>query len=159
MAINYLLAGIDAEIGAVHYRLAAVDAISGGTSYLLGGLDAEAGQEYQVTLGENPPRFDPFDIAVLTASAYIVPESWLFQEISGFGGTVITPTVVLSGAAGQRFYRCPGRLTEQTKYFRVTATFAGGATDSAEVRHTIAPHAGDYGPGDIGRQYHPTPNY
>lgn len=83
-----------------------------------------------------------------------VPDSWVFAQIDGPGGNVIAPTVSLSGSGGTRTYRCPGRLVEQTLWFRVTATL-GASTAVAEVKHTIAPHAGVFGAGGVGWRYHP----
>ena len=152
---TYDLASVDAAISGVTYNLAALDVITGGLTYDLAALDVYAGSDFQVSLGPNPPRFDPFDIAVLTASSLIVPDTWTFAQIDSLGGSVITPTVTLTGSGGTRSYRCPGRLTEQTLFFRCTAT-KDSATSVAEVTHTVAPHAGVYGPNGVGWQYHPT---
>jgi hypothetical protein len=153
---TYDLAEFDAGVAGVTYDLALFNAICGGVNYQLAELGVDVGQDFQVSLGVNPATFDPFDIATLTASSVLVPDSWTFAQIDGFGGSVITPTVTLSGSGGTRTYKCPGRLSTQTLYFRVTATL-GAATSVAEVRHTIAPHAGKFGAGGIGWDYHPGP--
>ncbi len=145
---TYDLAAFDAGISGLTYNLAALDVICGGTTYNLAALDVYAGTDFQVTLGSDPPRFDPFDIATLTASSLLVPDTWVFEQISG-------EPVLLSGSGGTRSYRCPGRLTELTLRFRVTATL-NGTPSVAEVTHTIAPHAGVYGPGGVGWPHHPT---
>lgn len=144
---TYNLAGIDAGIDGLKYNLAAVDVVCGGLTYDLAALDVYAGSDFAVTLGPNPPRFDPFDVATLTASALSVPDSWVFTQLSG-------KPVLLSGSDGTRSYRCPGRLAEQTLVFQVTATL-GSDLATAEVTHTIAPHAGQFGPGGVGWQFHP----
>lgn len=149
MAPAYALAAVDIQASGVSYALAGLDVVAGGAAYALAGLDVVAGDGFQVTLGPNPPRFDPFDIAALTASSLSVPNSWTFTQLSG-------PPVVLSGSGGSRTYRCPGRLVEQTLTFRVVATL-GALTATAEVTHVVAPHAGIFGPDGVGWQYHPAP--
>lgn len=154
---TYHLAAFDAGIDGVTFDLARFDVVGGGVTYHLAELGVEVGQDFQVSLGPvSPPTFAPFDTAVLTASSVIVPDSWTFAQIDGFGGAVVTPTVALTGTGGTRSYRCPGRLFPLELFFRVTAA-KGSATSVAEVKHTIAPHAGIFGPGGIGWQYHPAP--
>lgn len=153
---TYDLAEFNVGTTGVTYDVAELNFVAGGVTYDLAGFDMEAGSSFAVTLGPNPPRFDPFAIAALTASSVIVPDSWVFQQIDGFGGAVVTPTVALTGTGGIRSYQCPGRLATQELFFRVTAT-KGSTVSVAEVKHTIAPHAGIFGPGGVGWQYHPTP--
>lgn len=152
---TYHLAAFDAGIDGVTFDLARFDVVGGGVTYHLAELGVEVGQVFEVSLGANQ-SFGPFDTAVLTASSVIIPDSWVFAQIDGFGGAVIAPTVTLTGSGGTRSYQCPGRLAMQELFFRVTAV-KGSAVSVAEVKHTIAPHAGIFGPGGIGWQYHPTP--
>lgn len=153
MAVSYKLAALDAQIQGISYRLYGLDARAGAKRYQLADLDATVGAPFEVTLGANA-FFNPFDVAVLTASSLSVPDSWVFEQINALGGVVVTPTVTLSGSGGSRTYKCPGRFSEQVLYFRVTATL-GTQTSVAEVVHTVGPHSGTFGPNGVGWEYHP----
>ena len=155
--LRYDLANIDAGAIGFPYDLSKFNAMAGATTYRLASFDGIGGERLEVTLGPvSPPRFDPFELATLTAASVIIPNSWTFEEIDGFGGSVVPPTVTLTGTGGQRTYRCPGLLFEQVRYFRVTVEL-DGAYGTAEVRHSVAPHAGRFSEGGIGRQYHSKP--
>lgn len=174
---RYRLASLDAMVAGPKYRLAAIDAmVASAAKYRLASIDARVGAGFAISMGTNPPQFNPFDVVTMSVSfdGTLAPETVTFLRLAEDGAVIpltgdtrpgatpsdlipISPdgfTTGLGGSGSTRFFKMPGRVFAVKRRFRAVATKTGYPDAVAELSMQCGPHAGPFSSTGIGWELH-----